>query len=118
MPYFFILPAYIALAFVLIASGVAVRYVPRWKFASAYLIGGALGTLPGFVIANVIVMLSGVIPVILSEKITLPHLLQQIGGFVVAGILLIGPFIASAVGIAGGFFAGVYIVFRKRSKND
>lgn len=118
MPYFFILPAYIALALALIVLGMVVRYIPRWQFASVYLLSGALGTLPGFLIANVIVMLAGVIPVILSEKITLPHLLQQIGGFVVAGILLIGPFIASAVGIAGGFFSGVYIVFRKRSKND
>ncbi|SRR6266403_236600 len=113
MPYFFILPAYAALLVGLVGAAVIARFVPRFRPASGYIIGGAAGTLAGFIIINVIVFLAGMAPVWLAPKITLPDSLHQITKFFVAFTLLIGPFIASGVGVLGGFAAGLYFVYRR-----
>jgi hypothetical protein len=115
MPYFFILPAYVALLIGLIGVAVAARFVPRFRRASGYIIGGAVGTLIGFVIINVIVILAGVAPAWLAQKFTFPDWLQQVSRYFVAATLLIGPFIGSAIGVFFGFAAGIYFVFRRRS---
>jgi hypothetical protein len=115
MPYFFILPAYVALLVGLIGVAVVARFVPRFRRASGYFIGGAVGTLVGFVIINIIVILAGVAPAWLAQKFTFPDWLQQVSRYFVAATLLIGPFIGSAIGVFLGFAAGIYFVFRRRS---
>jgi len=115
MPYFFILPAYIVFLIGLIAVAVIVRFIPRFQRASGYIIGGAIGTLIGLVIINVIVILAGVAPAWLAERFTLPDWLQKASKYFVAATLLIGPFIGSAVGVFLRFAVGIYFVFRRRS---
>ena len=45
MPYFFIIPAFAVLLFVLIAAAFGAHYVPQFERASGYLFGGVIGTL-------------------------------------------------------------------------
>jgi hypothetical protein len=116
MPYFFILPAYGVLLIGLIAAAAVARFVPRFRTASGYIVGGAIGTLIGFTAINTIVWLVGLAPVWLSQKFTFPGWLQQTSKFFVAAALLIGPFIGSAIGVLSGFAAGFYFVYRRRKQ--
>jgi hypothetical protein len=122
MPYFFILPAYAALLAGLMGAAIVSRFVPRFRPAGGYIGGGAIGTLVGFTIVNVLVWLAGLFPVWLNRNDSFPKWLAHTSQFFVAANLLIGPFIGSAVGVALGFAIGVYIVYRKRrqaaSKKD
>ena len=114
MPYFFILPAYVALLIGLIGVAVVARFVPRFQPVSGYIVGGTIGTLIGFVIANVVVVLAGVAPAWLAQKFTFPAWLHQVSQYFVAAMLLIGPFIGSAIGVLLGFAVGLYFVYRRR----
>ena len=116
MPYFIILPAYVALLLFLIVAAVVTRCVASWRAASGYIVGGTVGTLPGFIIANVIVTLAGILPVLLTQKISPPPWLQQVVAIIVGFILILGPFVASAIGVALGFAAGAFFVFRRRRR--
>jgi len=116
MPYFFIIPAYVVLLVGLIGVAVVTRFVPRFRRASGYFIGGAVGTLIGFIIINVFVVFAGVAPAWLVQKFACPDWLQQVSRYFVAAALLIGPFIGSAIGIFLGFAAGIYFVFRRRNR--
>jgi hypothetical protein len=118
MPYFFILPAYVALFIALIVIAIITRFVARFRLASGYIVAGAIGTLIGFVIINIVVWIVGLFPVWLNQKVSLPDWLQQVSKFFVAGTLLIGPFIGSAIGILLGFAAGFYFVYRRRKRNS
>src|ERR1035441_3506413 len=99
MPYFFILPAYVALLVGLIGVAVVARFVPRFQPASGYIVGGTVGTLVGFIFINVVVIVVGVLPAWLAQKISFPDWLQQVSKIFVAAALLIGPFIGSAIGV-------------------
>lgn len=116
MPYFFILPVYAVLLVFLLIAAVVARCVEGWRPASGYIIGGTVGTLPGFIVANVIVTLVGILPVLVAQHLTLPEWLQKAGAVIVAAILLAGPFIASAIGVILGFVAGIFFVFRRRRR--
>lgn len=63
-----------------------------------------------------ILTLAGLLPVLVEQDFTPPQWLQQAGAVVVAAILLIGPFIASAIGVVLGFAAGLLFVFRRRRR--
>lgn len=116
MPYFIILPVYaLLLAFLAIAAFVA-RSVESWRPASGYIVAGTVGTLPGFMVANVVVMLAGFSPVLMAQHFAPPQWLQQASVIVAAAILLVGPFVASTIGIALGFAAGVFFVFIRRRR--
>ena len=114
MPYFFIIPAYLVLLSGLVAAAFIARFIPRFQPASPYILAGAIGTLAGFLIINLIVFLAGMSPVWLAEKITFPDWLQEVGKYFVVATLLIGPFIGSAVGVFVGFIAGLYFVRRRK----
>ena len=114
MPYFFILPAYVALLVGLIGAAIIARFVPRFQPASGYIVGGAIGTLFGFVIINVFVWIVGLFPAWLNQKVSFPDCLLHVSQFFVAATLLIGPFIGSAIGVLLGLVAGLYFVFRRR----
>jgi hypothetical protein len=113
MPYFFIIPAYLALLIGLVAAAIMARFIPRFQPASRYILAGAIGTLAGFIIINLIVFLAGMSPVWLAEKITFPDWLHQVSKYFVVATLLIGPFVGSAVGVLVGFVAGLYFVRRR-----
>jgi hypothetical protein len=114
MPYFFIIPAYLALLTGLVAAAIIARFIPRFQSASRYILAGAIGTLAGFLIINFIVFFAGMSPVWLAEKITFPSWLHEVSKYFVATTLLIGPFVGSAIGVLGGFVAGLYFVRGRR----
>ena len=114
MPYFIILPVYVLLLVALVVAAIITRFVPRLQPASAYIVGGAVGTLPAFLVANILVTIAGLLPVWAAQKMELPQWLHDATRLFVAAALLIGPFVASAIGVFLGFAAGVYFVFRRR----
>ena len=114
MPYFIILPVYVLLLVALIVAAIVTRFVPQLQPASAYIVGGTVGTLPAFVVANILVTLAGLLPVWAAQKMELPQRLHDATKFFVAAVLLVGPFVASAIGVFLGFALGVYFVFRRR----
>ena len=117
MPYFIILPAYVFLLLVLATAAIIARFVEKWRPASGYIVAGTVGTLPGFLIANVLVTVIGLLPVIITHNSSPPDWLHQTASVVSLGALMIGPFLASAVGVLLGFAAGAYFVFRRRRKH-
>jgi hypothetical protein len=117
MPYFFILPCYLALFIGLIGAGVVTRFIPRFRAGSGYLIGGAIGSLVGFVTVNILLILAGVAPAWLAQKFTFPIWLTQVSKFFVAAVLLLGPFIASSLGVLLGFAGGIYFVYRRNKRS-
>jgi hypothetical protein len=116
MPYFFILPAYLILFVGLISLAIIARFSPRFRPVSKYLIGGAIGTLVGFVVFNTIVILVGIAPAWLAQQFTFPTWLHELGKYFVAATLLIGPFIGSFIGITLGFLIGFYFVHERNKK--
>jgi hypothetical protein len=114
MPYFFILPAYVLLLIALVVVAIITRFVPRFRPASGYIIGGTIGTLFGFIIINAFVWIVGLFPAWLNQKTSFPDWLQQVSKVFVAATLLIGPFIGSAIGVFLGFAVGLYFVYRRR----
>jgi large-conductance mechanosensitive channel len=116
MPYFFILPAYSILFVGLISLAIIARFFPRFRPASKYFIGGAIGTLVGFIVLNIIVILVGIAPAWLAQKFTFPIWLHDVGKYFVAATLLIGPFIGSAIGVILGFVIGFYFVHKRNKK--
>ena len=116
MTYFIILPAYIALLLCLIVAAVATRCVASWRAASSYIVAGTICTLPGFIIANVVVTLAGILPVLVTRNISPPQWLQQVAAITAGGILILGPFVASVIGVFLGFAVGVFLVFRRRKR--
>lgn len=116
VPYFIILPIYALLLVLLAGAAVVARCIPSWRPASGFIVAGAVGTLFGFVVANVVVTLAGFLPLWGAQHFIPPPWLQQAGAVVVAVILLVGPFVASGIGVALGFAAGVFFRFRRRRK--
>lgn len=115
MPYFFILPAYVVVLLGLIVMAVAARFIPRFQPASGCIIGGAVGSLIGFLFFNALVIFLGVAPAWLAERFTFPDWLQTASKYFIAAALLVGPFIGSAIGVLLGFAAGIFVVVRRRS---
>lgn len=118
MPYFFIIPAYIALLIGLIVAAIGARFIPRFQPLSGYIVGSTIGTLVGFVIANILVVLTGVAPAWFAQKFTIPDWFQHVSQFFVVSMLFIGPFIGSAIGVLFGFAAGLYFVYRRRNVSN
>ena len=114
MPYFFILPAYVALLMALVCAAIVAHFVPRLRQASGYIFAGAVGTLFGFVIINVFVWIVGLFPAWLNQKVSLSDWLRHLFQLFVAATLLIGPFIGSAIGVLLGFPAGIYFIYKRR----
>jgi hypothetical protein len=114
---FIILCVYSGLLIALIIAAVITTRIPGWQRVTRYLVAGAVGSLLGFVLANGCVVLAGVGSVLLAGHYTLPQWLNYAGALVVAGLLFIGPIVASVIGVSVGFGAGVYYVFKRRHKS-
>ncbi len=113
---FIIVCVYSALLIALIIAAVITTRIPGGQMVARYIVAGTAGSLLGFVAANGCVVLAGVGSVMLAGHYTLPQWLNYAGAVVVAGILFIGPIVASVIGVIMGFSAGVYYVFKRRNK--
>ncbi|MBI3158398.1 MAG: hypothetical protein HYZ26_02220 [Chloroflexi bacterium] len=115
MPYFFVLPAYVFLLVILVLVAAVAYCVERWRPASRYILGGAVGTLPGVIVANVLVTLIGILPALVIRSLVLPGWLEQTTGVLAGVTLIVGPIVASVVGVIIGFGTGMSFVYgRKR----
>jgi hypothetical protein len=112
IPYFFILPAYFLLLLILGTAAFVTRMNPKWRPARGYIHGGMIGTVPGFIVANLLVTVVGIFPAVIAEHFSLPEGLKQVCGVLAGVALLLGPFVASAAGVVLGFLSGCWIVWR------
>jgi hypothetical protein len=56
MMYFIILPIYMLLLLVLLIAALVARNIESLRPASGYIVGATVGSLPGFIIVNLIIM--------------------------------------------------------------
>ena len=118
MPYFFILPVYLLLLLFLGIAALVTHLTPQWRSASRYFVAGALGTIPGFIVANLLATLAAIIPAWIAGHFALPEIVASICTIVTFASLLLGPFAASAMGIILGGFAGCLLVSRQRGARE
>jgi hypothetical protein len=106
MPYFIILPLYVALLATMLAVGVGFRFT-RFRQLSPYAFGVAFGSLLGLVGANALL----VSLLLLFRQLPMPSwpITQALG---LATIIFMGPFVASAIGVAASAAVGIYGVWR------
>lgn len=106
MPYFFILPA-----FVLYVIGMLAALVVTWLYAPArpfrrYIASILLWSSAGFLLCTAIYAVVLVVSVQSMDKLFNGQPSAG-GGIMMVVLLLFGPFLASAVGLAGGAAMGV-----------
>lgn len=107
MLYFLILPVYlIFLAIILCAVSISRPYL---KHISDYGAGAAIGSIPGFLIANILLWVTTISLVYFH----LPEEFQAVQKFIVAGLAILGPLPVSFIGIIIGSIAGIYLVYRR-----
>jgi hypothetical protein len=118
VPYFFILPIYVLILLgLLLASGTLLLIKPL-RHWSSFVAVGALGTLPGFVLGNLIFWL-----ITWAVFSLLQRPFQQVASDVVKGVagvagilfLMVGLALANIVGVIAGFLGGVWVRFRFQS---
>jgi len=112
MLYFFILPAYLLLLGIVGITSAVLYFRKSSQHFGSYGFGVALGTLPGFLIANALLWLFTVGLLHLH----LPEWLQGAHKVVVFVCAFVGPVPASIVGILVGGLLGAYIVHRMRAR--
>jgi hypothetical protein len=117
VPYFFIIPAYMLLLAVLGIAAFVTRMNPPWRKASGYIVGGMIGTLIGFILANAAVTIAGILPAMVANHFSLAEGLKQVCGVFAGVALLLGPFVASAAGVALGCLAGCGWVWKRKTAN-
>ncbi len=116
MLYFLILPGYAGVVVMLLGASLICRFIRRLRPASGYLVGGAIGTLPLFILMNALVWIVGLVLVWIDQKLPFPHWAKNVTEIFVGAALLIGPLIASAVGMVLGFVLGSVFVYRRRTR--
>lgn len=93
----------------LLAVGAVLRFT-LLKLIAPYALGAALGAIPGFVVANALLLpllrTAGYVPTFKSQNA------QTIKAVIFAAVLFVGPLAASALGVAIGVIAGIYVAWR------
>lgn len=120
MPYFIICPIYALLFIGLMLVSVVLLFIKRLRHWSSYVALGAVGTIPGFIIGNVLfwLLLFGVASVVQKP-------MQQISSSVLDGVAAVGLVlffvgglaVANIGGCAAGFLGAVWIRYRFRRKD-
>ncbi|MFD1470615.1 hypothetical protein ACFQ48_20485 [Hymenobacter caeli] len=107
MPYFFILPVFVVGLLLPLAAGVVLRFT-RWRNAAPYVFGVAVGAALGFAGANALLLplLHGV------NKLPATQNAQTIKTLLLAVVVFIGPFVASAAGAVVGAIVGIVAAWR------
>jgi hypothetical protein len=112
MPYFIICPIYAVMFLGLLLLAGVLAFTKQFRRWSSYLVAGALGTLPGFIIGNVLFWL-----IAWGFFTVLQKPLQQVSSDVVNGAAAMGLVIvfvgglglANVAGCAAGFLGGIWI---------
>ncbi|SFQ61056.1 hypothetical protein [Hymenobacter arizonensis] len=117
MVYFIILFFYaIALATSLL-GGFLLRFT-RFRSASRYVLGAALGTLPGLVVANAFLwlVLYAIINLGPNGNATpvadAPVWLTTLGAVAVVGAMVLVPIVVTVLGVTVGAIGGMYVAWR------
>ncbi len=119
MPYFFIFPAYLLLFIGLLAVSLVFWFIRELRRWSSYIFWGALGTLPGFILGNVLFWLVAWGLLTLGQK-SAPEISSDIAKGVATATVIIafvgGLVIANVGGCVVGFCGGLWLraLFRKR----
>jgi hypothetical protein len=121
MPYFIICPIYAAMFVGMLLLAVALAYTKQFRSCSSYLVAGALGTFPGFIIGNVLFWLVAWGLLTLLQK---P--LQQVNSDIANGAAAVGLVVsfvgglavANVAGCAVGFLAGIWIRSKFRRQHS
>jgi hypothetical protein len=114
--YFLILPAVVGFLLLLLIGAIIFRFIPNWQHLSGYLVGSAIGTAIGFVVANGLLFLLVLGTLRVADQPDVSPLTQQISGYgAMAGVIL-GPILATGAGVFLGLAAGVFFVFQKRRR--
>jgi hypothetical protein len=117
MPYFIVLPFYSVFLISLLLGAGILFFFPNRRGLAAYLCGGAIGSIPGIIIANGLLFALIKLSVLATNQANLPNLMRSVAGFIIAGQIFIGPFLVSIVGVLAGFALGLYSVDRLLQKN-
>ncbi len=120
MPYFFILPIYAILLAAGLLLGLGFLCFARTRPISGLILSGTFGTLPGFVIGNILFW-AVFVGVAMLLKIPVEHFKDSdvaggIAGFALIFFMIGGLALANVLGCVSGFFAGcwAYAKVRKR----
>jgi ABC-type antimicrobial peptide transport system permease subunit len=119
MPYFFIFPVYVGLVSLGILAGLVLLFFQRTRSLSGYVFSGTAGTLPGFIIGNLLfwVLFIGVLRLLKGPIDRLPDtdFVRSLGGRILILMMIGGLALANILGCGIGFFSGCWI-YRKIKK--
>jgi len=113
MPYFLILPLYIFLLIGTVVAGIVLLNIPKLKPYARYVFGAAIGSIPGFILANALLFLVAIGLV----NVSMPKSFDQVRGIAAAVTLFICPFIVSFVGVVAGAILSIIVVRRKSAQH-
>lgn len=117
MPYFFILPLYLLGVGILLGATAVCFCSSRLRPWSVYPFAAAIGSVPGFVLANAALFFGalGVAKLALLSTWEVPQIFATVAA---AATIFIGPFVASAIGVLFGASLGVIVAWHlKRRKH-
>jgi hypothetical protein len=115
VPYFFILPLFAAFLLALL-TGAGILFFTRFRKAAPYVLGTAIGSLLGFIGANAVLFLG--LRLFVKGRETMPPLAtpgeigSTVAGVAMVGVLVVVPFVVSALGAGLGAMGGVYATWR------
>ena len=113
MPYFFVIPIYF-LGFVgILIAALVCRLRPNLRHFSGYLLAGAIGSLPGFIVGNL--LLAAIVAPIVMGKVVFPDSLYWLSALIVGFGVFIGPFVVSFSGSLTGAWIG-WRLYGKRQR--
>ncbi len=113
MPYFFILSVYIGLLSLGIIVGIILLFFQRTRSLSGYIFSGTAGTLPGFIIGNLLfwLLFIGALQLFKEPIHRLPDsdFVRTVGGGFLILLMMGGLALANILGCGLGFLSGCWI---------
>ena len=108
MPYFILLPLYALYLLALFMLGAVLLFVPKLRSYASFVFAAAFGSLPGFIVANVVLVVFSIIVLDLPA----PKSIQTVQAIFIGATIFIGPFIVSTAGVLLGSLVGVGVMWR------
>ncbi|GAB3317428.1 hypothetical protein ACFQT0_24365 [Hymenobacter humi] len=119
MPYFFILVFFLLFLLSMLAAA-GVLFFTRFRRAAPYVLGAALGSVPGFVGANALLFygLTHLPNNPAQGSLAVPGTLSTLVGIAAVGALILVPVVVSGIGVVLGAIAGMYTAWRITRKKE